>query len=173
MVFGEGILDRLPEHSQLHNATNPFRKVFINSIGALLDDFDLDASMEAPYLQEATGVYLDLHGKDLNVTRKHGESDEHYRNRLIYEALGYLTVRYLQNVYDLPLYVFISQFQFSDNTLTSNNPYISERYMTDRAYMSDTADEDIKKSLYSKFIIGDGVLWLDDAGLVDYILMEE
>jgi len=162
-VFGEGILDRLPEQSVLHDSSNDFRKVFIATLGALLDDFDLDESKEGVYLQNATGVYLDLHGKDLGVKRRFEETDEHYRNRLIYETLGYLTVDYLLNVYDLTLYTYVTGFDVAENTLVSDNPFIGDEFMC-------PYDEGVVSSLSSNFVLGNCLYWINSLGTLDYVL---
>ena len=154
-MYGEAIIERLHRDCKLRDNDNPARKVFINTVGAILDDFDIFDSLEAPYLQNATGVYLDLHGKDLGVKRKHLESDDDYRKRLVYETLGYLTVDYLRNVYDLPLYVYLDDFDVSDNTLTSDNPYINED-----GFMS-IADDETQSILESKFILDTGLHWIE------------
>ena len=70
-MFGEAIIDRLHQDCSLRDESNPVRSVLLGTVGSILDDFDLYDSMEAPYLQNATGVYLDLHGNDLGVTRKY------------------------------------------------------------------------------------------------------
>ena len=74
-MYGEGIIERLHENCSLRNTDNQMRKVFINTIGSLLDKFDIYGSMEAPFLQNAEGVYLDLQGNDMNVKRRLDESD--------------------------------------------------------------------------------------------------
>ena len=153
LVFGEGIIERLPMHSVLHNEDNPFRRVFIGTVGAILDDFDIYDSMEGVYLQSATGVYLDAHGEDLGVKRRLDEGDDDYRARLTYEVLGYLTVNYLVTVYGLTLYSYVEDFDPSDNTLVSDNPYASTEYMS-------IASEDIQQILEGKFIVDGGITWL-------------
>ena len=154
MVYGEGIIERLPAHSPLHDTDNDFRKVFINTVGALLDGWDVPSVLEAPYLQSASGSYLDKHGNVLGLKRRVDESDEHYRMRLVYETLGFLTVNYLLNIYELPLYVFVDDFDVTDNTLTSDNPYLGGE-----GFMSVASDE-VQSILESKFIIDGGVEWL-------------
>ena len=154
IMYGEAIIDRLHENCALRDADNPMRSVFINTVGALLDDFDLYDSMEAPYLQNASGVYLDLHGKDLGVRRKYQESDDDYRKRLFYEVLGVLTVAYLLNVYELTLYSKVSSFSLTGMKLTSDNPYIN-----DSGFMAVASDE-VQSILESKFVIGGGIEWI-------------
>ena len=153
-MFGEAIIDRLHPDCSLRDESNPVRSVLLGTVGAILDDFDLYDSMEAPYLQNATGVYLDLHGKDLGVTRKYQESDDDYRKRLFYEVLGVLSVAYLLNVYNLTLYSKVDDFSVDGLTLTSDNPYIR-----DTGFMS-TASDEIQSILESKFVIGGGIEWI-------------
>ena len=153
-MFGEAIIDRLHPDCSLRDNDNPMRSVLLGTVGAILDDFDLYDSMEAPYLQNATGVYLDLHGKDLGVTRKYQESDDDYRKRLFYEVLGVLSVAYLLNVYNLTLYSKVDDFTVDGLTLTSDNPYIR-----DTGFMS-TASDEIQSILESKFVIGGGIEWI-------------
>lgn len=164
MVYGEAIIDRLHENCALRNEDNPARKVLINTIGEILERFDLYGSMEAPYLQNATGVYLDLQGKDLGVLRKFEESDDDYRRRLYYEVLAYLTIDYLVNVYNLDIYTYVEGFNFESNMLVSDNPYIKGKYMCQ------TTDE-IQSILNKKFIIDGGLFWLDNGGKYDYIMI--
>ena len=153
-MYGEAIIDRLHPDCSLRDESNPVRSVLLGTVGAILDDFDLYDSMEAPYLQNASGVYLDLHGKDLGVTRKYQESDDDYRKRLFYEVLGVLSVAYLLNVYELPLYSKVEDFSSTGMTLTSDNPYIR-----DTGFMS-IADTEIQQILESKFVIGGGIEWI-------------
>lgn len=155
IMYGEAIIDRLHQNCALRDNDNPMRSVFINTVGAILDDFDLYDSMEAPYLQNASGVYLDLHGKDLGVRRNYQESDDDYRKRLFYEVLGVLTVDYLLNVYELTLYSKVSSFSLTGMKLTSDNPYIN-----DAGFMTIASDE-VQSILESKFVIGGGIEWIE------------
>ena len=153
-MYGETIIERLHENCSLRNENNPLRHIIVNTVGALLDDFDVHQILEAPYLHNAKGSYLDCHGDVVNVSRKLNESDEDYRKRLFYEVLGVLTINYLLTVYDLPLFVYVDDFSVENNTLTSDNPYIA-----DSGFMS-IADEETQKILENKFILGSGLKWL-------------
>ena len=154
-VYGEGIIDRLPDASGLKNTDNVIAKLIDNGVGEWLTNYDEEHTADRFFLTEATEKYLDLHGADLGITRKINESDDDYRERIILESLGHLTVRYLIEVYSLELYAFVDEFNVEDNTLTSDNYYISHNgFMT-------VADETIKKILKNKFVIGRGLTWLN------------
>ncbi len=152
--FGEEIINRLHIDCSLHNPSNPARKVIDNTIGEWLtnfDDFDLFSQV---FVNDATGKYLDLIGRDYNIKRRLDESDDDYRQRIILESLGHLTVNYLLEVYNLELYTYVPSFSVEDNTLTSDNPYInSNGFMT-------VASDEIKAVLEKKFVIGEGLHWL-------------
>lgn len=154
MNYGEGIISRLHENCSLRDVNNPVRSIIVNTIGAWLDNHDPSELMEGVYLQSASGKYLDLHGKDFGIPRKLDETDEHYRNRLFYQALGYLTVDYLVNVYDLTLYVNVDDFDATDNILTSDNEYIvGDGFMT-------FADAETRSILENTFVLDSGLVWL-------------
>jgi hypothetical protein len=67
--------------------------------------------------------------------------------------LEYLTVGNLLSVYGLELFAFVSDFDATENTLTSDNPYLSSRYMG-------VADETTREILDKKFVLGAEVTWL-------------
>ena len=118
---GEEIINRLPATSGLHN--NPdARKVIENTIGAWFDYLEEQDWFNQFFLDSATGKYLDLHGQTFDIPRKIDETDEDYRNRIIYEGLGHLTVKFLLDVYGVELYSYVSNFSIND-TLISDNPY--------------------------------------------------
>lgn len=152
--FGEEIINRINSNSGLTNPNNPAYNVINNTIGEWLDHFDLLSLYDGVFLQSAKGGYLNLFGHDYNILRELDEDDEHYRKRIIYETLGHLTVNYLVDIYNLILYVYVEDFDASDNMLTSDNPYLSEY-----GFMA-VADDDVKNILNKKFVIGSGLTWL-------------
>lgn len=152
--FGEEIINRINSNSGLTNPNNPAYNVINNTIGEWLDHFDLLSLYDGVFLQSAKGGYLNLFGHDYNILRELDEDDEHYRKRIIYETLGHLTVNYLVDIYNLILYVYVEDFDASDNMLTSDNPYLSEH-----GFMA-VADDDVKNILNKKFVIGSGLTWL-------------
>jgi len=153
-MYGEEIINRLHQESPLHNPHNPARKVLINTIGAWLDNFESSKIYENIFLESAEGKWLDLHGNDYGVYRNYEESDEHYRKRIVYETLSKLTVNYLRDVYDLEtFYCTDDEFDPTENTLISNNPYLQQ------SGILIVASEDVQKILNKKFVIGSDVLW--------------
>lgn len=150
---GEAFLDLLSEKSSLKNENNPVRKVIMNTIGEWLDNHDITDLFDNVFINTANKGYLDLFGKDFDVPRQVGETDEDYRERIVFEKLEYLTAKNLIDVYDLTLYSYIPNFNPSNNTLTSDNPYISDYYMS-------YASKDLQKILNSKFILDSDIVWL-------------
>lgn len=152
--FGEEIINRLPETSSLHDKDNPARKLLNKSIGEWLFAFEEANWFDMFFIDSSEGAYLDLHGKEYNVKRRIGESDENYCKRIIYETLGHLTVDYLLTVYDLRVYVFVEDFSVNDNDLTSDNPYLSSH-----GFMV-VVDDNVKNILNNKFVLDSNVSWL-------------
>ena len=58
-------------------------------------------------------------------------------------------------VYGLDLFAFVSLYNPLVNQLTSDNPYISDRYMS-------IADSTTQEILDKKFMLDNRVLWLDE-----------
>ena len=58
-----------------------------------------------------------------------------------------MTLEYLDSVFDLVLYAYVEGFDASENTLTSDNPYI-----TDYGYMSEMNDT-VFEILTQKFVL--------------------
>lgn len=152
--FVEALVDLLPEHNSLKDTSNDLRTVLDKSLGAWFDNYDVQTLYDNLFLNSSTGEYLDLHGRDYGVYRQSGESDDSYRERIIQEKNDRLTPEYLQSLYGLSLYVYVASFDATDNTLTSDNPYInSTNYMA-------VADTSIQNMLNSKFILDGGLTWL-------------
>lgn len=149
--FMNALVDLLPEHNKLKDVRNPLRKVLDLTVGEWFDNRDVQDFYEQLFLQSATGAWLDLHGRDYGVVRQLGESDEDYRIRIVQEKLEYLTPEYLDSVFDLVLYVYVEGFDASENTLTSDNPYI-DNY----GYMSEMNDT-VFDILNRKFVLDSSV----------------
>ena len=125
--YGTGIIERLPVNSQLQNPDNPMHNIIQNTIGELLDNFEID--YDQFFLQDATGKYLDLHGKQYGIGRKNNESDEEYRNRIILCAYEYATVKVLTEIYGVKFYANVDNFENNTNLLCSDNPYLTNELM--------------------------------------------
>ena len=125
--YGTGIIERLPVNSQLQNPDNPMHNIIQNTIGELLDNFEID--YDQFFLQDATGKYLDLHGKQYGIGRKNNESDEEYRNRIILGAYEYATVKVLTEIYGVKFYANVDNFENNTNLLCSDNPYLTNELM--------------------------------------------
>lgn len=151
---GELIIDRLPVNSAIHNPNNPMNKIINNTIGAWLDHFEDIDHADQFFLTTATGKYLDVHGRDYGIKRKIDESDEDYRNRIIQESIGHITIDLLEDVYGVQLFTFIDNFSAADNTLTSDNKYLSVY-----GFLAVT-DEATRRILDKKFILDNNITWL-------------
>ncbi len=125
--YGTGIIERLPVNSQLQNPNNQMNIIIQNTIGELLDNFEID--YDQFFLQDATGKYLDLHGKQYGIGRKNNESDEEYRNRIILGAYEYATVKVLIEIYGVKFYANVDNFENNTNLLCSDNPYLTDELM--------------------------------------------
>ena len=127
--FIDAMVELLPEHNSLKNKDNQLRQVLNKTVGAWFDDRDVRDFYDQLFINTATGKWLDLHGKDYGVYRKLDESDEDYRVRIIQEKQDNLTPGYLESLYNLTIYAYVDGFEASKNTLTSDNPYVSNKYM--------------------------------------------
>lgn len=160
--FMEALVDLLPSHNSLKNPNNELRRVLDGTVGAWFDNYDIQSVYDNLFLTTASGGYLDLHGADYGVYRRVDESDEDYRNRIVQEKLEYLTPEYLETIFGLTLYAYVSMFDARENCLTSDNPYLSNQYMS-------IASNDVQGILNKKFILDNSILWLNDYQ-VDYII---
>lgn len=152
--FGEAIIQRV-NNPELQKPGNPMNQIINHTVGEWLQDFDDKDFMEQFFLQESTGPYLDLHGRDYGIIRKIDESDEDYRARIIYESMGHLTIEFLKSVYGVKLYTLVDNFDATANTLVSDNPYLASCY----GFMG-TADDTVKNILNKKFVLGEEITWL-------------
>ena len=152
--FGEALFELLPIKSALNNPLNKGRKVIDNSVGEWFDHYDIFEFYNQLFLDSATGKYLDLFGKDYGTFRRLNESDEDYLQRIISEKSDSLTPSTLKSIFGLDLYSYVPDFSPELNHLTSDNSFINQN-----GYIAE-ADEDLKKLINSKFIIGEEITWL-------------
>ena len=146
-------VEMLPQHSNLQKVDNPFRVVLDRTVGEYMDNISTETVFDGLFLMSASGGWLDAHGADYGVARRLDEDDESYRNRIVFEKLEYLTVRNLREIYGLVLFAFVSDFDAEENCLTSDNPYISSKYMS-------VASDELKEILNKKFVLDGGIEWL-------------
>lgn len=156
--FGEEIIERLPSHSALRKEDNSMRKVIDYTIGEWLQQHHDNDWFSQFFLNEATGKYLDLHGKEYGLTRRINESDESFRKRIIYETLGHLTLNFLKDVYGVEVYLNRDDFDVDDNTLVSDNPYLT----TDLLIVTDSQTQAI---LNKKFVLDSNVRFVQIGGV--------
>lgn len=155
--IGEAIINRMPLQSPIRNPNNPMNKIINNSVGEYMDSYDLDSWFKQHFITDATGKYLDVHGKDYGVKRKTDETDEDYRKRIIYELLGHLTVGYVREVYEVDLYIKPSTSYSMGSTLTSDNEHLID--IEQNGFLGIT-DNTTKAILNKKFVLGDSITWL-------------
>lgn len=142
------------ENSNLAKKDNAMGKLIDYTVGEWLQNVDESDFINQLFLQEATGKYLDVQGSIYNVKRKIDESDDDYRQRIVYECLGHLTVDFLVDVYNLEVYYFIEDFNVNDNTLTSDNPFLNVN-----GFMA-VADAETRSILDKKFVLDNTISWL-------------
>lgn len=150
------LLELLPEHSQLHDLNNPLRKILDRGVGGWFDNRE-DIFPEL-FLTDATGDWLDAHGRDYGVFRQTGESDDDYRDRIIFEKLEYLTIGNLMSIYGVDFYEAMDGFNPSLNDLTTDNPYLIDWFMG-------VAPLNIREVLDDKFLLDNTLLWFDGESL--------
>ena len=68
--------------------------------------------------------------------------------------MGEVTVGFLLTVYNVELYAFVDDFSVEDNTMTSDNPYIS-----DKGFLA-ISNQTTKDILDKKFILDTKIKWL-------------
>ena len=144
--------DLLPMASVLQRKDNQLRIVLDRTVGEWLDNFS--QPFEQLFLMSATGGWLDAHGRDYGVPRRLDEDDDSYRQRIVYEKLDHLTPSLLADVYNVRLFSYRNDFDVTDNTLVSDNPYI------DNGGYLGLADQDTMDILDKKFILDSGVTWI-------------
>ena len=154
--FMDMFVEMLPMASNLQNKNNEVRKVLDYTIGEYMENIS-DIGDEL-FLTSATGGWLDAWGRDYGVIRRVDESDDSFRERIIFEKLEYLTAHNLQSIYGVQLFSAFDGFYAEDNDLTSDNPYLTDWFMG-------VAPLDTQKILNSKFILGGSIIWYNNEEL--------
>lgn len=137
------VTDFLPEKNRL-NSTDTLMTGFLNgTIGEFFGRFDeyIDDLNEFSFIQLAEGFFLDLYGRDYDVPRLIGETDEHYRNRLIALSSKHSTYNALYDAFDVQLLTYDDDAD--DMMLLSDNHYLNTKYFVD---CDDSTFEVIKRN---------------------------
>ena len=160
--FVDALVDLLPEHNSLKSKRNPLRQVLDKSVGEWFDNHSVQQFYDNLFLQSATGGWLDLHGRDYGVYRRVGESDEDYRRRIVFEKLDYLTTELLLTVYGVGLFSYREDFNLINNTLVSDNIYLTNRFIG-------VSDSDTISILDKKYMLDNSITWINSKGSLDFV----
>jgi len=142
------ITDLLPAKSNIHDT--PFEDLVNNTIGYFFEliEADNDEMTEGCFIQTAEGKYLDLYGKDYNLRRFQGESDDDYRTRLMIAPLEEFTINTLYTLYDVQLLTYNEDY--NDLMLLSDNHLLNNKYLVE---ISDELWNDISKKFITMDIL--------------------
>ena len=126
------ITDYLPAANTLNSTDTPLKDFLNDTIGYFFTVFadTVDDFNSTLFIQNSTGLYLDLYGRDFNVPRLVDESDEHYRKRLITISSKHFTLNTLYDEYDLQLLTYNSSYD-PDSMLVSDNHFLNNVYMVE------------------------------------------
>ena len=116
------------------------------TIGKYFDskENDIEELLNAPFLTEATGDYLDLlYGKLYGVKRDFDESDDDYRTRLTFQARDKVRPSDLQEL-GCNLYAYVDDFD-AEYTLTSRNTSLTQKVLVE--FPSLEVEELVKNNL--------------------------
>ena len=116
------------------------------TIGPYFDEFveRIEELLDAPFLTEASGDYLDLlHGRLYGVSRGLDEDDDDYRVRLSFQARDKVRPVDLREL-DCGVYAFVDDFD-SDYTLTSRNTSLTKKVLVE--FPSLEVEELVKNNL--------------------------
>ena len=106
------------------------QEVLDRTIGPYFDDLEgrIEDVLDAPFLTEATGDYLDLlHGKLYGITRNLEESDDDYRLRMSFQCKDGLRIPDLLDL-GCKVYAHVDDFD-ADDTITSRNTSLTTQYI--------------------------------------------
>ena len=124
------------------------QRILDETIGPYFDELEerIEELLDAPFLTEATGDYLDLlHGKLYGLERLPDESDDEYRARLVFHIRDGVRVSDLLEL-DCGVYADPEVQSFDEDTvLTSRNTALSDKYIV--ACPSDAVEDLVKDNL--------------------------
>jgi hypothetical protein len=128
------------------------QEVLDHTIGPYFDDLAerVEEVIDAPFLTEATGEYLDiLHGKLYGISRKDGESDDDYRSRMIFQCKEGVRVPDLLEL-GCKVYDHVPHFNV-DTVLTSRNTMLNTQYIV--KCPNENVKELIKENLLWEWVL--------------------
>lgn len=108
------------------------QRVLDETIGPYFDEFEerIEELLDAPFLTEASGDYLDLiHGRLYGVERSVDEDDDDYRVRLSFQARDKVRPSDLLEL-DCGVYAFVDDFDV-DYSLTSRNTSLTKKVLVE------------------------------------------
>jgi hypothetical protein len=108
------------------------QEILDQTIGPYFDNMDerIEELLDAPFLTEATGDYLDLiHGKLYGIERGVDEDDDDYRIRLSFQARDKVRPSDLREL-GCDLYAFVDDFD-TDYSLTSRNTSLTKKFLVE------------------------------------------
>lgn len=106
------------------------QRILDETIGAYFDNKEeaIEELMDAPFLTEADGDFLDLiHGKLYGIERAIDEDDDEYRTRLIFQAKDELKIPDLLEL-NCNVYAYLEEYD-PDYSLTSRNTSLTSKIM--------------------------------------------
>jgi hypothetical protein len=124
------------------------QEILDQTIGPYFDNMDerIEELLDAPFLTEATGDYLDLiHGKLYGIERGVDEDDDDYRIRLSFQARDKVRPSDLREL-GCELYAFVDDFD-TDYSLTSRNTSLTKKFLVEFP------------SLEVELLVKDNLLW--------------
>ena len=119
------------------------------TIGKYFDnkEEEIEELLDAPFLTEASGEYLDLlHGKLYGIERKPDEDDDEYRARLMFHAKDKITIPDLEEL-GCDLYAQVDNYS-AEYKLTSRNTALTRKVMIE--FPSNEIEELVKDNLMWK-----------------------
>ena len=129
------------------------QRILDETIGPYFDSIEerIEELLDAPFLTEASGDYLDLiHGRLYGVSRAVDEDDEDYRIRLSFQARDKVRPRDLEEL-GCELYAFVDDFD-SDYSLTSRNTSLTKKVLVE--FPSLEVEELVKNNLlWEKLVV--------------------
>ena len=129
------------------------QKILDETIGQYFDEVDnrIEELVDAPFLSEAEGDYLDLlYGRLYGVSRGVDESDDEYRTRLMFQASDKMRVKELVDL-GCSVYAYVEDYN-AEWVLTSRNTSLTDKIMVE--FPSSLVEELVKDNcIWEKILV--------------------